>query len=137
MATQYEIVDLIGPEKYRRLALRKSGERLYIPARLKPDCELVQLVGWGAAKVLSEFLGNEVVHISRAVVLRERNRQITAMRLSGIPAERIGKIFGLRARTIRVISQSVEPEDYKFFGSSARRMRWFDQPKPSQLPLGF
>lgn len=137
MATQHEIVDLIGPENYKRLALRRAGTRLYIPARLRPDSELVQDIGWEAAKVLSDFLGNEVVHISRAVVLRERNRQITAMRLSGMPAERIGKIFGLRARTIRVISQSVEPEDYKFFGSSARRMRWFDQPQPTQLPLGF
>lgn len=122
----YQIIDLIGLDLYRKLALRKGGDRIYIPASPKTGDELVGIVGLEAAKVISDFFGHGVIHIPKTELLRERNRAIIAMRLAGRSVDECGKAFGVRARTIRGIAQGVDDER-QCWGSSARRMRWWLQ----------
>jgi DNA-binding NarL/FixJ family response regulator len=105
MSSQYEIINLIGQELYARLAYRKGGTRIYIPVHPAPDGEITEIIGFGAAKVLSAHLGNSLVHISRGVLLRARNEQISDMRARGLSAEQIGRIFKLKARTVRLVTQ--------------------------------
>lgn len=126
MSSQFEIIAIIGSELFNRLAYRKGGERIYIHANQTHDSELSRIIGFDAAKSLSAHMGNSLVHISRSVKIKDRNRQITAMRLAGIPAEECGRIFGLKARTVRGIAQGVDDER-PCWGSSARRMRWWLQ----------
>lgn len=128
MSSEYDIADLIGRTRFLRLQMRKGGNRIYIPAHVDPESELTMIVGLPAAELLSAKLGGELIHISLGALIRERNRAITAMRIAGIPAEMIGKLFGLRARTIRGIVQGINPDEVVMcYGSRARRFRWFEQ----------
>ncbi|MDO6747183.1 hypothetical protein [Gilvimarinus sp. 1_MG-2023] len=114
MASQYEIIDLIGRENFLKLARKKSGQRIYIHARLTEQSELVQLLGWEMAKVISAELGGEVVHISRDEVIRQRNWLITALRVGGYSIGELSQRFGLRERTVRMITQNVSDDEREF-----------------------
>ena len=114
MASQHEIIDLIGRENFLKLARKKSGQRIYIHARLTEQSELVQLLGWEMAKVISAELGGEVVHISRDEVIRHRNWLITALRVGGYSISELSQRFGLRERTVRMITQNVSDDEREF-----------------------
>lgn len=100
---EYQLLDLIGRERLRRLQLHLGGTRLYIPTRLSPDDDLVQLLGWELAKVCSDQLGNSVVHIRKTEIIRERNLVAGLLRAAGLPTEMICAVTNLRPRTIRDI----------------------------------
>ena len=127
MSSEYDIAFLIGRDKFLKLQLRKGGRRIYIPAVFREEHELTEIIGVEAAKSLSDGLGGELIHISRGALVRERNRSIEAMRAAGMPAEQIGKIFGLKARTIRGIVQGMSSEVVLSYGVSSRRLMWFEQ----------
>lgn len=103
MASEYEILELIGRQKFEALQMRLGGTRVYIPVRLYPEHPLVAAVGWEAAKLCSEHLGNCVVHIRKSAILRRRNNAINELARAGIPAQAIELLLGLKLRTIRDI----------------------------------
>lgn len=115
MASQHEIIELIGHASYLKLARKLPGQRVYIPARLSADSELVQILGWSAAKLCSESLGGEVVHIPRAEVLKLRNTLITALRISGRSVCELSELFSLRERTVRLITQNITDDEREFY----------------------
>ena len=127
MSSEYDIAALIGRDRFLKLQLRKAGKRIYIPAVFRVEHELTMMLGMVAAKSLSDALGGELIHISRGALVRERNRSIRAMRTVGMPADQIGKIFGLKARTIRGIVQGISDEVVLSYGVSSRRLMWFEQ----------
>ena len=128
MSSEYDIDALIGRTRFLRLQMRKGGTRIYIHAHEPHDGEMASIVGPSAAEILSAHLGGELIHITLSAMIRERNRVITAMRVAGFPAELIGSLFGLKARTIRGIVQGIDPDTAVMcYGTRARRFRWIEQ----------
>lgn len=52
-----ELATLLGETAFVRLAEAFGGTRLYVPATMKPDHEIVRAIGADAAAILSDQLG--------------------------------------------------------------------------------
>jgi len=135
LATQYEIIDLIGRENFLKLAKKKGGQRIYIHARLTEQSELVQLLGWDVAKVISDSLGGEVVHITRDEVIRQRNTMITALWVRGFSVCKLSQLFGLRERTVRMITQNVSDDEREFLSSLFRDGKAVGDTQKNQIDI--
>ncbi len=140
MATQYEIVDLIGRDSYSKLAKALAGERVYIPVILNRDHILVQVLGYPVAKLLSDGLGGEVVHIAKSAVIQRRNQLIRDLRVRGLSDLQIAKIANVCERSVRQIASEIDDEERRFIqkifcGKERRRFRYVPDPDVEQLGL--
>ncbi len=104
-----EVVEVIGrrqtihlithwpPCKYRSRAVS-----IYVPKKLPSNHRLVKILGWEAAKRMSNEFPGMILNLPRyASLLRSyRNQFIAAMAADGIPVELIAKQVGLSVKQV-------------------------------------
>lgn len=75
------------------------------PARLKPDHQLVRILGQDDARHLSEAMGGEVVELATCRELERRWRDLSVRRLyrQGYDLQTLADMFNLSRRRIRWI----------------------------------
>lgn len=121
-----QIADVIGrdaalnlirqlPRAYMGKPGRKSWRvLLYVPQRLRPDHELVRILGWQNAERLVRAFGGELLKPANcAEIYREfRDRSIRRLRREqGLDVETLAQWFGLCARSVRNILAENPQED--------------------------
>lgn len=115
----HEIAEVIGEEAALRLIGRLPRRKnrdwrypnavcqqasLYVPAVLPADHWLVKVLGWHAAKRLSDMFGGEILKpaVCEEIYREWRNREIVSMAGKGVPSDAIAEIVGISCR--RVVS---------------------------------
>ncbi len=73
-----ELEELLGETALVRLAEAFGGTRLYVPATMKPEHEIVRVIGMDAAVLLSKRLGGAAtIRVPLARELRARHYRAT------------------------------------------------------------
>jgi hypothetical protein len=115
-----DIADVIGRERALFLIgmlprfLRsdaRGGEQviLYVPRNLKPDHQLVRLLGWQDAAALVRAFGGELLkpgncrHLYRGF----RDQGITSMLQAGLPVALVAEWFGVSERHVKNVAGSL------------------------------
>lgn len=115
-----EIADVIGRERALYLIgqLPQSGSRawrvcLYVPKRLKPDCQLVRILGWSDAVLMAREFGGMILQPSNCRFLaREfRDREVRRMAVAGMRPRDIAETVELTERQVRNIIAAMTPEE--------------------------
>jgi hypothetical protein len=111
-----EVADVIGRENALRLvgALPSLPSKPWIawvsvpqPARLRPDHDLVAILGWPGAVLMCRAFGGELLQLSRCRGLERaaRNRRIWDLRAQGMNARQIGEIIDVSPETVKKVLQ--------------------------------
>jgi hypothetical protein len=122
-ATQ-EIAEVIGRERALYLvgALPRAyrgpshGKRtrvnLYVPATLKPNHQLVKLLGWPDAMKLVAHFGGEILYPSDCdeIIRAHRDESIRRLHRDGVSAAQIAEWFGITDRQVRNIVKEIQHE---------------------------
>lgn len=116
-----EIADVIGRDKALFLIgqLPQCGKRswranLYVPKRLKPDHQLVKLLGWKDANRMAREFGGMILQPSNCRHLHRqfRNASIHRMADEGMTVDQIAFAVDLTPRQVRnVLRQERPPEE--------------------------
>jgi hypothetical protein len=115
-----EIADVIGRERALYLIgqIPQCGKRswrvnLYVPQRLKPDHQLVQILGWQDAQRMVREFGGMILQPSNCNHLHRRFRNATIHRLAadGQSIQDIAESVQLTARQVRNILAEKPPEE--------------------------
>ena len=122
MAVEYEIASVITRDDHKKLQEAFGCSRVYIPAKAAPTDAIARVVGMEAAQSISDHYGGEIVHITRRLLVRERNSEIEFLRICGISTDDVASYYGLSARNVRVICQGIKAAG-PVFGIRARRLR--------------
>lgn len=109
-----EIADVIGrdaalllveslPRAYSGMHRRSGLVILYVPKTIKPDHQLVGILGWETAAKLVHAFGGEMLQPATCFGLRigERNAAIHARRASGVSVQSIAREFHISDRQVR------------------------------------
>jgi hypothetical protein len=124
MCYEFEIVETIGKDNLKKLQQHCWPGQLYIPQTMRPDHRIAGILGFEAAKTLSAEFPGCLLNVSRSLLIRERNEQIEAACKAGIPRAWIARRYGLTARSIRKITQSITVQRARpLFGVRARNLR--------------
>ena len=111
--TVQEIADVIGRER----ALFLIGQLpklwvpsqqyhkviLYVPKRLKPNENLVQILGWNDASKMVKHFGGEMLHPANCEYIYRRfiHRSIMRMHCEGMSAKDIAELLDVSERTVK------------------------------------
>lgn len=124
MCYEYEIAEAIGADGLKQLQRHFKSDRLYIPRTMHAEHKIARTVGLEAAKKLSAEFPCCLLNISRSLLVRERNENITMDRQAGAPPELIATKYGLTARSIRYITQGLNIKRARpRYGLRARNLR--------------
>jgi hypothetical protein len=107
-----EVADVIGRERALYLVgqLPPCGKRSWRrfvsvphPRRLKPDHQLVRILGWDDAQRLSEVFGGELLELAACSDLPRRWRDLNVRHLArqGASSAVLAHLFALSQRQIR------------------------------------
>ena len=125
-ASVQEIADVIGRERAlflvgqlpRCYQTRKGSKQagwhviMYVPKSLKPDHQLVQILGWHDAMKIVDGFGGEILHPANcAEVYRAyRDKSSLAMVASGMTPREAAEAIGVSARHVRglVLSEKAQ-----------------------------
>ncbi|BAO20662.1 hypothetical protein [Pseudomonas phage PPpW-3] len=125
-----EIADVIGSERALYLVgqlprcyakdsrypnAKSSHVILYVPKTLKPDHQLVQVLGWHDAKRMVEAFGGEILQpASCADVYRAfRDRSIVRMLTEGAGVAELAELFGMSVTGVRAIRRANPQQDIR------------------------
>lgn len=115
-----EIADVIGRERALYLIgqLPAAGSRswrvcFYVPKRIKPDHQLVEILGWHDAMRMVRHFGGEILQTSNCNFLHRefRNREIWRMHGEGLRLREIAEAVDLSEYHVRDILRGNPPED--------------------------
>ena len=123
-----EIAEVIGRENALRLIGRLPRRRfadprspnssqiqasLYVPKILPADHWLVRVLGWHAAKRLSDIYGGELIKppVCEEIYREWRNREIARLQKTGMPVREISEIVKLTDRMILTILKDTKEEE--------------------------
>lgn len=111
--TVQEIADVIGRER----ALYLIGQLpklwvpsqqyhkviLYVPKRIKPSDQLVQILGWNDANKMVQHFGGEMLHPANCEYIYRRfiHRSIQTMHSDGMDTKEIAELLGVSERTVK------------------------------------
>lgn len=126
-ASAQEIADVIGSERAlyligqlpRSYQTRKNSKQtswhviLYVPKTLKPDHQLVQLLGWHDAQRLVDAFGGEILNPAscQEVYRRFRDQSIIRMAGEGIPNKTIAELMEVSDRHVRNLLREKAQEE--------------------------
>lgn len=116
-----EIAEVIGKKltmqligQLRATESKKQGKRhvlmLYVPKRLPPDHELVQMIGFPAAHKLSQVFGGEILYPAncRRIYASQRDALILRMLEDGARPALVAELFGMTERQVRNLTNCEE-----------------------------
>ena len=120
-----EIAEIIGQDATFRLIGRLPRRQVrdrrypgamcqqasfYVPSVLPADHWIVGVIGWHAAKRLSDNFGGEIIKPAACeeIYRQWRNIEIVRMARSGIPAEHISEIIGISSRRVASVLSEAE-----------------------------
>ncbi|AEJ01260.1 Mor transcription activator domain protein [Nitrosomonas sp. Is79A3] len=72
-----EISELIGIKATLKLVAKYGGVRLYVPKTLRPDHDLVEIIGRESAEYMTDRFGGEVLEIPKATLANTALRNIS------------------------------------------------------------
>ncbi len=121
----HEIAEVIGEvaalRLIGRLPRRKMRDRrypgamrqqasFYVPAILPADHWVIGVIGWHAAKRLSENFGGEIIKPAACeeIYRQWRNIEIIRMAGKGVPSEAIAEIVGISCRRVASVLSEAE-----------------------------
>lgn len=126
-ASAQEIADVIGRERAlyligqlpRSYQTRKASKStswhviLYVPKTLKPDHQLVQLLGWHDAQRLVDAFGGEILNPASCqdIYRAFRDRSIIDMASKGMKAKDVAELMGCSDRHVRNLMREKAQED--------------------------
>lgn len=129
-ASVQEIAEVIGRERALYLVgqlprcyakdprypnAKSSHVILYVPKSLKPDHQLVQVLGWHDAKRLVDAFGGEILQPAGcADVYRQfLNRSIVRMAGDGMPPKAIAELLSVSDRHVRNLLRENPQQDIR------------------------
>lgn len=129
-----EIADVIGSDRALYLVGQlpkcysgiegKRGVRviLYVPKRLKPDDNLVRILGWHDAMRLVNAFGGEILQpASCAEIYRDfRDRSIIRMSRDGMKTADIAKLMDVSDRHVRNLLREIPQEERSHANDNTR-----------------
>lgn len=124
-ASVREIAEVIGRDAALRLIGKlptcyagKDGKKstrviMYVPKRLRPDHQLVQILGWAAAQRLVRVFGGEILYPAncRSIYAAFRDEAITKMLQTGARPSMVADLMGLSERYVRNLARELPQED--------------------------
>lgn len=127
-ASVQELADVIGreralyligqlPKTYPPSTRTKHGatERviLYVPKTLRPDHNLVGILGWHDAQRLVQVFGGEILQPAncREVYRRFRDNSIRAFLLAGAAPNHIAGLMGVSDRHVKNLAREITQEE--------------------------
>lgn len=126
-ASAQEIADVIGSERAlyligqlpRSYQTRKNSKQtswhviMYVPKVLKPDHQLVQLLGWSDAQRLVDAFGGEILNPAscQEVYRRFRDQSIIRMAQDGMKAKAIAELMEVSDRHVRNLVREKAQEE--------------------------
>lgn len=126
-ASAQEIADVIGSERAlyligqlpRSYQTRKNSKQtswhviLYVPKQLKPDHQLVQLLGWHDAQRMVDAFGGEILHPASCADIYKRFRDQSIIRMAGegMPNKTIAEVMEVSDRHVRNLLREKAQED--------------------------
>lgn len=121
-----EIADVIGRERalfligqLPRCFPPSGGGReqviLYVPKRLKPDHQLVQILGWHDASKLVAAFGGEILKPANCAHIHRAHRDANMVRLhaEGVPVQTLAEWFQVCERTVKNVLREKPQEERK------------------------
>jgi len=99
---EQEIAVVIGTPSLVKLEAAFGGQYIYIKCG-EPSSEVVNAVGYTAAKKLSDWYAGSDIYVPLVALRRRRNLQILNGRNTGKPIAVLASEFGLSTRRIREI----------------------------------
>lgn len=116
-----EVAEVIGRHKalylignHLQCGKRRRRRVLWVPTQIKPDHDLVRLIGWHDAQKLSRHFGGEILQLSscQKLIRDFRNKAVLQMRKDGLNKHIIAQRFNLSWRQINNIwSNEIPPEE--------------------------
>ena len=103
-----ELAEVVGHDAAMRLVERYGGWRLYVPATLGDDHELVALIGRAAADRLVERYATDALWLPLCTAGERaaRHDEIRRRRAAGERAESLAREYGFTVRHVnRIIAQ--------------------------------
>ena len=126
-ASAQEIADVIGRERAlyligqlpRCYQTRKNSKQtswhviLYVPKTLKPDHQLVRLLGWHDAMRLVDAFGGEILQPANCAHIYRAFRDQSAIRMAreGMKPAAIAELLGMSDRTVRNLLREKAQEE--------------------------
>lgn len=126
-ASAQEIADVIGSERAlyligqlpRSYQTRKNSKQtswhviLYVPKSLKPDHQLVQLLGWHDAQRLVDAFGGEILNPASCsdVYRRFRDQSIIRMVGEGLAVKSVAELMEVSDRHVRNLVREKAQEE--------------------------
>ncbi len=97
-----EVADVVGLTAAARLAESWGGIRLYVPEKITPEHEISRVIGYDAARLLSQVFARETLSVPRAAAgLRKvRNKEMQQQYNNGISAARLALQYGMTERQV-------------------------------------
>lgn len=90
---------------------------LYVPtlARMKPNHELVRILGWDCAVKLATHFGGEILKPANCTgVYREfRDGNITRLVAEGVPVQMVAEWFGVSDRHVKNLTREIPQQERK------------------------
>jgi hypothetical protein len=93
----------IGDEALLALSREYGGTPVYIPMTMPTDHSLPLVLGWRAAKALSEAFGGDRIDVP-AMVTQTTHQQIRRRRREGATVVELAREFGYSTRQVRRIT---------------------------------
>ena len=102
----------IGPEAAEALAEATGGRRIWVPATITSEHQLVRAIGLEAAQALAEARGGDWLEVPKADAFERarRNAAIRAAREAGATVNDLAGTHNLTRRQIQNITHAHEAE---------------------------
>lgn len=86
---------------------------MYVPKTLKPDHQLVEILGWHDARRLVAAFGGEILNppTCQSIYLPFRARSIVQLVSDGIPEKEVADMMGVSVRRVRDLVRENAKED--------------------------
>lgn len=91
---------VLGAESLAKLSARFGGRRIYVPATITPDHELVVVLGLKAAKALATHFAGLTLSVPMPQHAADRRRQVIEMNAEGFTRAAIAEKVGLTERRV-------------------------------------
>ena len=106
---------LIGrlPVCYRDAGKKSPKVILYVPKRLPPDHQLVEILGYPTAQKLVDAFGGEILYPAncRAILAHQRNELVARMLDGGARPAIVAELFGMTERNVRNLQRKAKPSE--------------------------
>jgi len=107
-----EISELIGMAATLKLVAKYGGVRLYVPKTLRPDHDLVEIIGRELAEEIKQRFGGEVLEIPKATLANAALRNISIRQEYEFLSQRqLALKYNTTERNIRRILSGCEQDD--------------------------